>query len=111
MNQFSFSCHADTWEYDIESNEWDQIDTEIHPEARMFHSMVYHSAESKVILFGGNEDPYTTLYNDIWIFNTENNEWSEAELSTEETAIYLIGAIFVLVILSWSNLLRKKKRD
>jgi len=43
----------ETWEYDIASNAWNQLNTNGTPEGRLFHSMAYDPIGGQTILFGG----------------------------------------------------------
>ncbi|MFX0171611.1 MAG: kelch repeat-containing protein [Candidatus Hodarchaeota archaeon] len=115
----SFLCRDDTWIFDENTEEWRQVIGE-GPTARMLSSMVYNSNEKKLILFGGNRDPNTQIFDDLWEFNIETNTWKKIMTSlptstttpgttttTEESTpqIHIVGILLTLL-----SLIMVKKR-
>ena len=66
----------DIWTYDSTSNLWREIKPTNKPSARTGHTMVYDSFNRKTILFGGWDETFG-LRNDIWIYNSQSNQWTE----------------------------------
>ena len=54
------------------------------PPKRLYHSMVYHSVDNSVIVFGGQFD-ISTNFNDLWQFHLSSNRW---ELKVSCTNVY-----------------------
>ncbi|MCY3410970.1 MAG: hypothetical protein INQ03_04955 [Candidatus Heimdallarchaeota archaeon] len=65
----------DTWSYNPDSGEWEELKPNSAPSARAWHAMVYNSLNHKVYLFGG-VDPEMRL-NDIWEYDFSQNSWTE----------------------------------
>ncbi|OLS21282.1 MAG: N-acetylneuraminate epimerase [Candidatus Heimdallarchaeota archaeon LC_2] len=71
---------GDTLMYDPKTETWLNITPSISPQPRYFHSMVYDNKFDKILLYGGvNEflDENYTIINDMWVYNYENNTWTE----------------------------------
>jgi N-acetylneuraminic acid mutarotase len=68
---------GDTWLYDYTRNEWTQINSSDNPSARDHSRMVYDSEIGKVVLFGGTSG-FRETWDDTWILDTVNGEWSIA---------------------------------
>lgn len=66
---------ADTWEFDLSTNEWTEILPGSHPSRRMDFSMVYDNNVQKSILFGGYRFDDITL-GDTWTYTYNTNSWS-----------------------------------
>ena len=66
------------WIYDIASNNWSQIFTDVEPPRRYFHSMVFDSTRNQVFLFGcENPEAEQKFLLDTWIYSLHNNSWKE----------------------------------
>jgi N-acetylneuraminic acid mutarotase len=69
----------DLWRYNYELNSWKEIDLGggEKPETRYWHDMVFDSENQNVVVFGGRESEsiFTSIFNDMWIYNPEFNEW------------------------------------
>lgn len=75
---------GDTWLYDYARNEWTEIDSSDNPSARANSRMVYDSEIGKVVLFGG-QSGFRETWDDTWILDTVNGEWSIAGASPPST--------------------------
>jgi len=67
----------DTWAYDFNTDTWTELTPTTHPEARRAHSMVYNSAEDKMVLFAGSDDDDNAL-RDTWLYDYNSNNWTQA---------------------------------
>ncbi|MFX0204579.1 MAG: Kelch repeat-containing protein [Candidatus Hodarchaeota archaeon] len=80
----------DLWRYNYELNFWKEIDLGEgeKPETRYWHDMVFDSENQNVIIFGGrkSESIFTTIFNDVWIYEPEVNEWEEVNSETAPTS-------------------------
>lgn len=76
---------GDLWAYDFKKQEWKEIEVkgEEKPQGRAQASMIYVSDKKQVILFGG-EQPGKGPSNDLWIYDTEKNEWKEITMPEED---------------------------
>lgn len=73
------------YKLDMSSNEfyWGKIDNPGRsPESRSHHSAVVYG--NKIILFGGFRSS-SIRYNDVWILDTTNDEWSQPHVGITET--------------------------
>ncbi len=68
------SCLNDTWLYHVRSQTWERVHTDVYPEARACHAMVYDRANGSVVLFGGWTSQMRWL-NDTWTFNVTERAW------------------------------------
>ena len=73
----------DVWWYYPVTNTWIQKFTSSTPTARTGHSMVWDSAGSKVIMFGGKD---TVNRNDLWWYYPVTNTWIQKFTSSTPTA-------------------------
>ncbi|MFW9903628.1 MAG: Kelch repeat-containing protein [Candidatus Thorarchaeota archaeon] len=74
------SIFNDTWIYDPELNEWEEVGSETAPTGRCSSSSTYTSFNKNLVLFGGiSRIPVTesTILNDTWVFSCENNRWKK----------------------------------
>ena len=108
INWYTMDCRNDTWEFDEETNQWVEIETEQSPEARMWFSMVYNEKEGNIILFGGNQDPNTKIFGDLWEYNTERSQWKQIDLSKRVSNFPVIGVVTILSLLGLTSMNRKK---
>jgi N-acetylneuraminic acid mutarotase len=68
--------YNDIWEYDINTNEWNEIiPTGNIPSARTYFGMSMVS-ENKFMVFGGVDDQLEYI-GDTWEYDITNNEWTE----------------------------------
>jgi len=65
----------DTWEYNITTNSWMNMNPPIAPPARYGHTLVYDELRNKIILFGGWG--YNGFYNDTWTYDILLNNWTK----------------------------------
>ncbi|KAK0190088.1 galactose oxidase [Armillaria mellea] len=84
LHQNTFHHYRDFWCFDITTHSWDRIDTKIRPSARSGHRMAIW--KHYIVLFGGFYDPgVTTRYlNDLWLFDTQEYKWRQAEFKDTE---------------------------
>jgi N-acetylneuraminic acid mutarotase len=107
-NGYTFDCWGDTWEYTEDNNQWTEIETDQSPEARMFCSMVYNEQAKKVILFGGNENPNTTIFDDLWEYDANKSKWKQIIAGKKVSSIPIISIIGVLSLMSIVTIIRRK---
>jgi hypothetical protein len=72
--QTEYFC-SDTWVYNFQT--WVKTTPALSPSAREGHAMVYDSAHSQVVLFGGTAAGSSTPLNDTWIWN--GTTWTQAK--------------------------------
>jgi N-acetylneuraminic acid mutarotase len=66
---------GDLWAYDYESNTWTERHPPVSPPPHHFPLMVYVPTIDRVILFGGYQQGFTTLFNDTWAYDYNRNRW------------------------------------
>ncbi|MEM3042965.1 MAG: kelch repeat-containing protein [Thermoplasmata archaeon] len=64
----------ETWTYDVKSNVWTNITSEIRPYARGLHAFAYDLVNKAAVLFGGWNS--SARFGDVWIFDSVNRSWS-----------------------------------
>lgn len=68
--------YNDTWEYDVTSYTWQQINTSNEPQPRWRHQLVRLSS-NYILLFGGKADE--VFYSDVWILDLNDFRWKKYE--------------------------------
>ena len=86
------SPHNDTWEYDLKTNTWNEIETTSPPTGRYDHSMVYAPLDEEVILFGGKAAGEN--FNDTWSYDTSGREWTKGDPGEFPQARSAHGAVY-----------------
>jgi N-acetylneuraminic acid mutarotase len=66
----------DTWVYDLFTNTWTRMSPPVSPPRRANHMMAYDSVNNVTVLFGGRDES-GVIYGDLWIYDYENNQWTE----------------------------------
>ena len=69
------------WNFDIQLEEWEEIQNDNNPPRREMSSMVYHAQSKVIILFGGIESFDSQSLSDIWVYDFENQNWYEIKSS------------------------------
>lgn len=65
----------DTWIYDYGADRWTLMDTEPRPPARLYHSMVYHPAAERTLIWGGR--PFSERDDvAVWTYDSRSNMWT-----------------------------------
>jgi N-acetylneuraminic acid mutarotase len=70
-----------TWKYNYSSNTWQILSTTKSPSPRLNQGMVYDSKNQQIILFGGLDTNTYNQLNDTWIFDLNENQWEQLNLS------------------------------
>ncbi|MFX1398425.1 MAG: Kelch repeat-containing protein [Promethearchaeota archaeon] len=65
----------ETWVYDVETNNWTNMNPITSPPERKEHAMVFDTKRGKSILFGGSNE--SIYYDDTWVYDLTTNEWLE----------------------------------
>lgn len=72
----------DTWEFDLTSNQWSQLNLSIQPSKRLLHPLVYNNLSDRMFLYGGADlADLNTPYDDLWKFDCSTNEWAIVDLA------------------------------
>ncbi|MFQ5918515.1 MAG: kelch repeat-containing protein [Thermoplasmata archaeon] len=70
------SSRGDTWEYDLNGNNWTQVIPRSSPSQRFGHAMAYDVGRDLVILFAGRAAGET------WVYDSASRNWQEVEPPT-----------------------------
>lgn len=70
------TVRGDLWAYDYESNTWTERHPTVAPPPHHFPAMVYVPKIDRVILFGGYQQGFSTLFNDTWAYDYNRNRWT-----------------------------------
>ena len=73
---------GDLWAYDYESNTWTELHPPVSPPPHHFPVLVYVPTIDRVILFGGYQQGFTTLFNDTWGYDYKHNQWQDLNPAT-----------------------------
>ncbi len=72
----------DTWAWDPAAHTWTNLNPAAKPVGRTFHGMVFNTATSRAVVFGGIGYPCGTSggcavadFNDLWEYNSASNTW------------------------------------
>jgi hypothetical protein len=85
---------GDTWIYDYSEDRWINKTVTLikSPPKRFWHTMATIYGTNKILLYGGYSwlpGPSYIIYNDTWIYDTQQNTWTELMLSRNPDARYL----------------------
>ena len=72
----------DTWQFSPAENKWARVATQGSPSIREADSIVYDSADRKLVMFGGSgvmNHKMVRFLNDIWIYDAARRKWSNPE--------------------------------
>jgi len=75
-----------TWAYDFDSNTWTNMNPPVAPPARNSFQMTYHADWDRVVLFGGDRDDPSMYYSDTWLYDYNNNNWTELDFDTHPSS-------------------------
>jgi hypothetical protein len=73
---FTGDVLGDLWAYDYETNTWTKLQPAVSPPPHHFSGLVYVPTIDRVILFGGYQPGFTSLYNDTWAYDYRRNRWT-----------------------------------
>lgn len=71
---------SDTWVYDVSSNTWEPVETDLTPDKRACHQMVYDPSTGLVYLWGGQTED-SAGDGTMWTFDLSEHLWSEVDTS------------------------------
>lgn len=66
---------GDTWEYDLNANNWTHVVPRSSPSSRYGHAMTYDRGKNLVVLFAGRAAAET------WVYDPASQNWQEVEPS------------------------------
>ena len=69
----------DTWLYNLNDSEWEQLQTVNHPPPRFSHGLVYEPSLEIIVLFGGFCLETQLKKSDTWIFDLKLKNWELIE--------------------------------
>jgi N-acetylneuraminic acid mutarotase len=73
------------WEYDINTNNWTELNDVNNPSARYGHSLIYNNLINMTFLFGGSTSAYK---NDLWKYNYSTLSWNLIVCDTKPPSRY-----------------------
>ncbi|MFX0207510.1 MAG: Kelch repeat-containing protein, partial [Candidatus Hodarchaeota archaeon] len=73
----SWIDEADTWVYDYNSDNWTNMNPASTPPRRGCPNFAYNLLMDRVILFGGVDKYKSFSYSDTWVYNFNDNTWTE----------------------------------
>lgn len=76
-----------TWVYDLSDNTWTLQSLPTSPAGRFFHAMA-NIGDDKVLLFGGLDASFSNSFNDTWIYDLSDNNWTLKSPATSPSARY-----------------------
>ena len=74
--------YDETWAYDYNTDTWTEMNPTPNPGFREIASMDYNPITDQCVLFGGGNsggypNPYGDGFNDMWVYDYNNNNWTE----------------------------------
>ncbi|MFW9932083.1 MAG: Kelch repeat-containing protein [Candidatus Thorarchaeota archaeon] len=82
---------ADTWVYDIQENEWMEMDPLVVPHARYGASFVFDDVTERMLIFGGNSDGFL---DDTWGYSFANDTWTDLGPSTHPPELKWSSSVY-----------------
>jgi len=76
---------AETWKYDLGTDQWTKLLSAGNPPVRIDFSMAYDRFRDEVVLNGGYSSGYLS---DTWCFNVATNTWSEIRPTSKPPTVY-----------------------
>ena len=67
---------GDLWAYDYEANTWSALHPPVSPPPHHFPVLEYVPTIDRVMLFGGYQQGFSTLFNDTWAYDYRHNRWT-----------------------------------
>ncbi len=67
---------GDVWAYDYEANTWSERHPSVSPPPHHFPALEYVPSIDRVVLFGGYQQGFTSLFNDTWAYDYTANRWA-----------------------------------
>jgi hypothetical protein len=84
----------DTWIYDFGIDEWSKVTPMNQPSARMYHAMASISLTNEILLFGGSYGT-TKIFDETWLYNASENNWTEQILLNKPKARNMYSMSYV----------------
>ena len=100
------------WNFDIHQQEWEEVQTDVHPIKREMSSMVYHAQSKTFVLFGGIPNYNSPSLADLWVYDVSNQSWKEIKSSLLNNWIFwliLFTGVGILGSISYIIIRKKKK--
>jgi N-acetylneuraminic acid mutarotase len=74
----TFTFYDDTWAYDYNTDTWEEMQPDVHPQARNYQAMAYDAEIDRVLLSGTYVEggPPDTTYN-LWAYDYDSNTWED----------------------------------
>ena len=78
IGRFDLDRKYDTMAYDVNNNNWTNLNPAIHPYPSSWGVMAYDSESEKIVQFGGiPQNGWAS--NETWIYDSELNTWTNAD--------------------------------
>lgn len=97
VSQSQFYHYKDVWRLNLDTNQWEQIQTKSGPSPRSGHRMVLY--KNFLVMFGGfydNNTGDTKYFNDMYKFDLDNLQWkmvanlSSAQSPTPRSGVQMV---------------------
>ena len=86
----------DTWRYQDSNGTWSNASPPASPPPRQAHVMAFAPKAQRMVMFGGVGGAYGFAdLNDTWVYDRQNNTWTEAAPSPSPSARYWPAFTFV----------------
>ncbi|MFW9796322.1 MAG: kelch repeat-containing protein [Candidatus Thorarchaeota archaeon] len=86
MSEYPEDLVSETWQYDTNTETWEEMINDVKPPKRSRGEMAYDSESDKVILFSGivwtGFPP--EIVSDCWVYDLNNNLWNNLEWDWQE---------------------------
>ena len=75
-NLFTGDVLGDLWAYDYETNTWTELHPAVSPPPHHYPALAYVPTIDRVVLFGGFQQGFESLFNDTWAYDYHRNRWT-----------------------------------
>jgi N-acetylneuraminic acid mutarotase/DNA-binding transcriptional ArsR family regulator len=74
--QYNPVVYNETWAYDLNTNTWTNMSPLNSPPSRFHPGIAYDSQSDRVIMFSGDDEGGSSIYDDTWAYDYNNNTWT-----------------------------------
>jgi N-acetylneuraminic acid mutarotase len=84
----------ETWSYNYDTNTWTKMNPPVKPAPRERFQMTYHAGWDRIVLFGGDKDYFNPLYDETWLYDFNNDNWTQLSLEPHPTGRVYAGLAY-----------------
>jgi hypothetical protein len=86
---------GETWELDLRSRTWKNLNPSTPPASRRFTNLVYDARADKTLMFGGVlGDDETSPTNELWAYDYTANAWTQIQPENAPPPTFYLNAVY-----------------